>query len=394
MGGARVWFHVGEEPPRTSDADRVSISYLNALELLPRLDDEGDGIRSFVGTALAAQVGSHPVLLIDEPEAFLHPPQARRLGSILAESAATGGRQMFLATHSSDVIQGAMDSSSNVVVCRMVRDGCKNHISILGQSELKELWAKPLLRSSVAINGIFHSGVVVCEGDADCRFYEALAIHLERESARPLDLYFVHGGGKGAIATLGQTYTALKVPTAVIADLDLLRRKEEFFKLYALLGGDRLAIEALYSRVSNALNDRKPIISGTEFVAKAGIVLSRVQNTNKVNASDRKELQDLLDAAADWSEVKRYGIDKLAGAELTAGKELVTKCREVGLFLVPKGVLECWWREGPADKADWIAKAIPKLNDSPELFRDAAQFVADVCAYLGDGRSIPALRSL
>jgi hypothetical protein len=96
--GQQVWFQVGEEPPRRCDADRVSPQYAKALGLLPQLNNEGDSIRSFVGAALAALVGTHPVMLIDEPEAFLHPPQARRLGSILAESATASSRQIILAT--------------------------------------------------------------------------------------------------------------------------------------------------------------------------------------------------------------------------------------------------------------------------------------------------------
>jgi energy-coupling factor transporter ATP-binding protein EcfA2 len=388
-GGQQVWFHVGEEPPRQRDADRVSVQYLKALELQPRLDNEGDGIRSFVGSVLAAEVGIHPVMLIDEPEAFLHPPQARRLGSILAESAAGGSRQIILATHSSDVIQGAMDASPNVIVCRMVRDGNRNRVSLLGKSELQDLWARPLLRSSVAINGLFHSGVVVCEGDSDCRFYEALALRTEKESSLPLDLYFVHGGGKGAIATLAETYKALDVPTAVIADLDLLRRREEFLKLYGTLRGDPSKIEILYNRTASALNDRKPIVLASEFAGSARSVLNRVEMAGRITPGDRKELQELLDSATDWSEVKRYGISRLTGAELTAGKELLMKCREVGLFVVPAGVLECWWREGPTNKPEWIAKAIPRISESPEVFREASEFLADVFAYLG-GRRVSA----
>jgi ABC-type dipeptide/oligopeptide/nickel transport system ATPase component len=388
-GGQQAWFHVGEEPPRQRDADRVSVQYLEALELQPRLDNEGDGIRSFVGSVLAAEVGIHPVMLIDEPEAFLHPPQARRLGSILAESATTSSRQIILATHSSDIIQGAMDASQNVVVCRMVRDGNKNRVSLLGKSELRDLWAKPLLRSSMAINGIFHAGAVVCEGDSDCRFYEALALRTEKETSRPLDLYFVHGGGKGAIATLAQTYKALDVPTAVIADLDLLRRREEFLKLYGTLRGDPSEIEIPFNRTSSALNDRNPLVLASEFAESARSVLDRIEMAGRVTSGDRKELQELLDSATDWSEVKRYGISKLTGAELTAGKELMMRCRQVGLFVVPVGVLECWWREGPTNKPEWIAKAIPRISESPEVFREASEFLADVFAYLG-GRRVSA----
>ena len=80
-----VGFRLGKEPKRTRDKDRLSAEYAEQIRLLPKLDDQGDGVRSFVGALLAALCGAHPVLLLDEPEAFLHPPQARRLGAALAK---------------------------------------------------------------------------------------------------------------------------------------------------------------------------------------------------------------------------------------------------------------------------------------------------------------------
>jgi predicted ATPase len=41
-------------------------------------------MRSFVGVLLNAFISKHSVLLIDEPEAFLHPPQARLLAQLFA----------------------------------------------------------------------------------------------------------------------------------------------------------------------------------------------------------------------------------------------------------------------------------------------------------------------
>ena len=48
------------------------------------LDDQGDGIRSFVGISVALLALKRALFLIDEPEAFLHPPQAFRLGAAIA----------------------------------------------------------------------------------------------------------------------------------------------------------------------------------------------------------------------------------------------------------------------------------------------------------------------
>ncbi|HEY1190384.1 MAG TPA: AAA family ATPase, partial [Gemmata sp.] len=57
------------------------------LQNKPRLDDQGDGIRSFVGIVVALKLANRGVFLIDEPEAFLHPPQAFRMGATIANFA-------------------------------------------------------------------------------------------------------------------------------------------------------------------------------------------------------------------------------------------------------------------------------------------------------------------
>lgn len=46
---------------------------------------EGDGLRSFVSVPLNLEGREKPIFLLDEPEAFLHPPQALKMGSMLSE---------------------------------------------------------------------------------------------------------------------------------------------------------------------------------------------------------------------------------------------------------------------------------------------------------------------
>jgi AAA domain, putative AbiEii toxin, Type IV TA system len=55
--------------------DRPTLEYSDALLALPTLDDQGDGMKSFIGLVLTVIAGSSQILLVDEPEAFLHPPR-------------------------------------------------------------------------------------------------------------------------------------------------------------------------------------------------------------------------------------------------------------------------------------------------------------------------------
>ncbi len=142
-GGSEVGFHVGDAPTVTGDEDRVSPAYLRRLNQLPRLEKLGDGIRSFVTTVIAAHVGLHPVILIDEPEAFLHPPQAERLGEVLGRLITEQQRQAIVATHSADFIRGALTASQRIAICRIERRGSLNHASLLSSEDLQQFWSSP-----------------------------------------------------------------------------------------------------------------------------------------------------------------------------------------------------------------------------------------------------------
>ena len=54
------------------------------LEKYPLLDAQGDGLRSALGIISALVSIKKPIVLLDEPEAFLHPPQAMQLGAIIS----------------------------------------------------------------------------------------------------------------------------------------------------------------------------------------------------------------------------------------------------------------------------------------------------------------------
>src|SRR5262249_53586021 len=158
----------GEAPKPAAGEDRLSTPYLEKLGQMPLLSQQGDGMRSFAGVMLHLIAGAQSMLLIDEPEAFLHPPQARLLGRMLIESKRTDC-QLIVATHSSDVVRGVLDAlSEDVQIVRLCRDGNLNTGSLLDAEQVRALWGDPLLRYSNILDGLFHERTVVCESDADC----------------------------------------------------------------------------------------------------------------------------------------------------------------------------------------------------------------------------------
>ena len=166
--------HTGHAPDKTAFTIANQYEYYNQVTKLPKLQEQGDGMRSFASILLDTFTSEYSITLIDEPEAFLHPPQARLLGKMLANNN-PDNRQLLISTHSEDFLQGLLDANSeNVTVIRINRDSKINRMSVLQNDKIKKLWGNPILRYSNILSGLFHEKVVVCESDYDCLFYQAI----------------------------------------------------------------------------------------------------------------------------------------------------------------------------------------------------------------------------
>ena len=76
-----------------------------------QLDTQGDGFRSFVGVVLSLLLSEGRIVLLDEPEAFLHPAQSKMLGNWIAEHSQRVPGQIIIATHNANFLSGILSSS-------------------------------------------------------------------------------------------------------------------------------------------------------------------------------------------------------------------------------------------------------------------------------------------
>ena len=274
--GSRIPLYTGPRPQRVHGQDRVSRDFVTRLELLPPLQTQGDGMRSFAGTLLEASFGSETILLIDEPEAFLHPPQARLIGSMLVRNKVSP-RQLIVATHSGDVLRGILDVNSPTVrVARIQRDGPVNGVRELSNDRLNELWKDPLLRHSNLLDSLFHERVVLAEADADCRFYAAILDAILVDDIQHPDTMFIHCGGKDRMPKVLRALAAIGVGVSVVADFDVLRDENPLRGIVEALGGTWADIEGDWRRVKNAVEGTKPELNSDEVVAEIKSELDRV----------------------------------------------------------------------------------------------------------------------
>ncbi|MFD3467140.1 AAA family ATPase [Streptomyces sp. NPDC058682] len=111
---------------------------ISAYRDLPLVSAQGDGFRSFVQVLLHAMVRPTPVVIIDEPGAFLHPPQARLLGQLLAGM--EGQAQLFVATHSADFLAGVLEAQQRrpLSIVRLDRSSGTPRAQVLATDVLRE----------------------------------------------------------------------------------------------------------------------------------------------------------------------------------------------------------------------------------------------------------------
>jgi len=103
------------------------------------IKDSSDGVQAFVGIVCAVLSGDYRAILVDEPEAFLHPPLARKLGHQLASKLKPEG-SLMAATHSPDFLIGCLQASPNVRVVRLEYSNGKSKGQIVDSSILTKFF--------------------------------------------------------------------------------------------------------------------------------------------------------------------------------------------------------------------------------------------------------------
>jgi hypothetical protein len=309
--------------------DRAIKFYSETLSL----QEQSDGIQCYVGMIAALLSLPLRLILIDEPEAFLHPPLARRLGGAISEIARDRDARVVTATHSAEFLRGCVESPAPTSIVRLTYERSTGEATArsLSTSELRPLMTEPLLRSTRALEGLFHRAVVVGESDADRAFYDEINRRLAGAGRGVSEAQFVNAQNWSTEARVIGPLRRLGVPAAGVLDLDTLwNSKNEWRPLYRAVG----------------LRDGDP--------------------TRLAFEADQASLaRDPAERAA----CKSRGIGGLSKAKRPGMREFVVSLAEYGVFIVPVGELESWLPDlgVPASpKHEWIVRMMTNLGTDPE----------------------------
>lgn len=361
------------------------------LEQNPLLEEQGDGFRSFTTTLLMFLTTKRPFILVDEPDAFLHPPQAAALGRIIAEIA-SAPQSIILATHSADLLRGIMSARSDVHVLRLTRGPGGTSGNILDSKEIQTILQTPLLNSTRVLDSLFYQGVVIMEGDSDRTFYEKIA----RQYFPGDEIHYIHAHNKQTIHKLIGPYAKAAVRFAVILDFDVLRDRHDLRKIIEAtthtehletvwelqkLIQDSINTKAatdLYKDLLRTLDDR--VSKESQLVSIDSLKGDKDRESERRIADFKSDIKKAIEDTDKWSLAKQLGSSGLPQDVRFAFDALDSICRSIGVYIVPCGSLESWLTEFGVlstknNKTKWITKALVWLDEKYPIETPVRDFI-------------------
>lgn len=363
--------HVGEKPDATL-VDRAGDAYVAAVRANPLLDQQGDGMKSYAGILFETIVADLDINLLDEPEAFLHPPQMRRLGETLA-SEVKG--QLIVATHSSDIMRGFLEGTKgDVRVLRIRREGNQNFVSEAEPEVIQELWARPELRYSNALEGVFHEQTIICEDDSDCRLFNAMADYLAANDGKLWkDTAYVPTGGKHGVGKVAEVLRKIGVPVKAVFDIDFLSEKNLVKETVQSFGGKWEDFEPRWTRVDAAV--RSGVKPKTVDEIKAELIA--LINDTTGEKLPRGNIVEAMKQNSAWNIVKKFGQAGIpSGGAQTQFNELKGRLEEIGIYLVHVGEIENFCRDLGSHGPKFVNKLLTEVQFGDDRLDELRKFTA------------------
>ena len=252
---------------------------------LADLYDEGDGIKSFFAVAAAIVSNQKPVILIDEPESHLHPPQAYKLGKLIAQQAeASVQTQVFVATHSIQILRGMLDQISkpeDISILNIVKNRDTTQYKATDKQTFDKAATRSFIRDGKFYEGLFSSNAVFVESESDSLVYNSLLTKVDPEK----EFMFVSTHGKDQLPFIANFYRTLGAQPKFIVDFDIFNTVSKFTELGASMGMTKTEVEQarkIANTVKQKLRDAH-LGEGMRTFFKKNTVENFKQYTEQIN---------------------------------------------------------------------------------------------------------------
>lgn len=350
------------------------------LKKFPDLYDQGDGIRSAVAILSSLVVNKSFLYFIDEPETFLHPPQARQLGRDIAHL--SEGKQCFIATHNIDFIRGVLEAGSKrVKIIKINRNENTNQYFCLNNEDIKNIAEDKNLKFSNILNGLFYKKVIICEDETDCKFYSTI---LEAVSPEKYQItLFCAVGGKDQFKKVIPLLEGLKIDYAIVADLDLINDKDKLKQLLNSIDGN------CYNQIADQHAEfLKEFEEGTnsqvkkqsEIKEEIRKIFDNAKSDEYMSDETAKNIRKSLKRINDYALLKSGGTSNIPnGACMTKYRGIHNYLKENHIYLVECGEIENFIPTVEGHGGRWVECVFEQYEDLNNCeFDKAKEFVKSI----------------
>ncbi len=312
------------------------------------ISEASDGVKAFTGILTEVIAGDPNIIIIDEPEAFLHPALANKLGLEISKATIGSDKNVFISTHSPNFIMGCIQSGVAVNIIRLTYKNNVPTARILPNNEILKLMRNPLLRSTNVLSGLFYESVLVTESDSDRAFYQEINERLLRFNPERgiQNALFINAQNKQTVSTIIKPLRDLGIPAMGIVDVDVLKD-----------GG------MVFTNLLNSISIPQ--------ISHSGLAAIRLSIKTKCEASG-------LDMK------RNGGVSILDVNDALAANDFFDQLADYGFFCVRCGELESWLKglaitgHGPT----WLIKMFERLGEDPDSSTYIRPSDDDVWAFL------------
>lgn len=361
LNGSTIPLCVGE-PVRLDkeyeDEQTRQEAYADILETYKQVQNQGDGIKSFTGILLYLMLDYFCTFLIDEPESFLHPPQAHIMGQIIGQTL-SNQQQCFISTHSEEIIKGLLEvCPERIKIIRITRKDDINYFSILDNDRFGDVWNDPLLKYSNIMSSLFHKSVVLCESDSDCKMYSIVESYLKQLTGKYSETLFIHCGGKHRMAKIALALRVLKIDVKLIPDIDVLNNEVVFKEIVEAFEIDWATVQSDYNTIVGNLHSQKEKINRNDAKTSINRIIDGSQNQDLSNR-EIKDIRTVISTISKWDTIKSAGISAIPAGDATSAFRRLNQVLQLsGIHIVPVGELECFIKDVGGHGPEWVNKVL------------------------------------
>lgn len=350
---------------------------LNKLKQFEDLHNQGDGIRNAVAILASLIVNEHSLFLIDEPETFLHPPQAKILGKNLVKLSI--GKQLFISTHNIDFIRGILEEdSSRVKIIKIDRHDNNNSFNLVDNGSITKISSDKNLKFTNILNGLFYQQVVLCENESDCKFYSAILEHEDITIYQ--NTLFCAVGGKEQFKKIVPLLKELNIEYKIIADIDLINNIDSLKQLL------NSAIPDCYKEIAEQHREflekfQNEMDSQVKTQEEIKFKIGKLFTKDKyISSNTVEQIKSLLRDVSSLKLLKTGGKNIIPQGNCVNLFNNINKFLKVNnIFILECGEIERFVPDVSGHGNNWVEKVFTKYKDiDDDVYEEARRFIRNI----------------